>query len=71
MVDDDNGWIEYKLFIKDKLNQHTDQLGDIADKLEKVRAEIEVLKVKSGIWGFAAGLLAVLTYLLISFVGKQ
>lgn len=62
-----NGWQEYQRLVLDKLDGHTKGLKCLDEKVTGVRLEVAALKVKSGLWGAAAGLvpaLGILLYLL-------
>ena len=54
----ENGWREYQRLVLFQLEGHTARLEDIDRGLERVRLEIAMLKLKSGLWGAAAGALA-------------
>ena len=55
----DNGWDEYQLLVLDRLNSHTEQLKIISSRMEDMRVEIALLKVRSSIWGAVAGAITV------------
>jgi tetrahydromethanopterin S-methyltransferase subunit G len=48
---------EYKLLIMDKLDVLDKRLERLDEKLDKARHEITALKVRSSMWGAAAGAL--------------
>lgn len=72
----DDGWNEYKRLILSELERISDSLSDIDEKMDnkiinevaKLQVEIAMLKVKSGIWGALAGVIAAISILLLSFL---
>lgn len=54
----ENGWREYQRLVLFQLQGHTERLERIDQSVESLRLEIAMLKLKSGLWGAAAGALA-------------
>jgi hypothetical protein len=59
-----NGWAMHQLMVLDKLEVQGDDIAKLRTELKEFRIvmaeDISSLKVKSGVWGFAAGLLPAL-----------
>ena len=56
---DDNGWPEYQRLVLAELQRHGVWLAALDQKLDDLRVEVAMLKVRSGLWGAVAGLVAV------------
>jgi transcriptional regulator with XRE-family HTH domain len=52
-----------------ELNQLNSDLREVSRDITNMKVEIGRLQVKAGVWGFSAGLFAVLIVLLLHFVG--
>ena len=63
-----NKWPEYQELVLKMLEDHSEGLEGLREDMTKLRIEVAMLKVKSGIWGAAAGLIAVATYLAFAFL---
>ena len=59
-----NGWAQYSKLVMLKLDEHQKLLETMNIELTKIHVEIAMLKVKSGIWGFAAGAIPALFIIL-------
>jgi len=59
-----NGWNEWSRHVLSELKRLNDAYEAIDGKLNRVRTDIAVLKVKSGVWGFMAGTVPGLTVVL-------
>jgi len=74
-ADGSNGWPEYKVFITEKLEEHSSKLQDIYGKVSKIGEDVAVLKVKiglsHGVWGAVGGLLAIIVYLFVAILSKH
>lgn len=62
MPDEQGGWGEYRMLILQELKQLHEEVREVKSsvqalswKLSAVEAQIAVLQVKSGMWGFCAG----------------
>lgn len=51
----ENGWEIYSKMVLGDLKRINDQVEDLATKVDKLSIAVEVLKVKSTIWGAVAG----------------
>jgi len=50
-----NGWNEWSRHVLAELIRQNEVIERLTDKCEDIRIEVAMLKVKAGIWGFAAG----------------
>ena len=66
-----NDWSEYEKLVLAELERHGKLISEIDDKIGNIRVEIAMLKVKSGIWGAAAGLISVLVFVLYEVLSKN
>jgi len=66
-----NNWSEYQKLVLAELERHGSLISDIDGKISDIRVEIAMLKVKSGVWGAAAGLVSVLVFLLYQMLSKN
>lgn len=62
MPEEQGGWGEYRMLILQELKQLHEEVKDVKSsltalsfELSAVKAQIAVLQVKSGVWGFFAG----------------
>ena len=62
---DDNGWNEHKKLIMFELAQLQKAVGDISTKLDGIKTDIVILKVKAGVFGLLAGAIPVAIALLM------
>lgn len=63
MNEANNGWNEYQNLVLNELKRHNELIEDLREEIGLVKTEIATLKVKSGIWGFAAGAIPLIIYL--------
>lgn len=61
-------WSEYQKLVMAELERHNEVLEGLSKQINDIHIEIAMLKVKSGLWGAAAGFLAVALQMIISFV---
>lgn len=59
----ENGWGEWSKHVLKELERLNDCYGGLQKEVQKVRIEIAMLKVKSGIWGGLAGLIPVVLFI--------
>ena len=59
-----NGWGQYSKLVMLKLDEHQKLLETINGELTKIHVEIAMLKVKSGLWGFAGGAVPLAVFLI-------
>lgn len=62
-------WEQYQKLVLQKLQEHSHQLEDVAEDLNKIQIEIAMLKVRSGLWGLMAGSLSGGILLLVQLLG--
>jgi len=65
-----NGWKEWQRYVLKELKRQSESQERIRLELGVVREEIATLKVKSGVWGAAAGLATAGVALAIAVVSK-
>lgn len=68
MVELPNGWNRHEKLVLDALVRIERKVDDQAEAMVKMRVEIAMLKVKSGLWGAAAGFLPALIVMGAIFV---
>ena len=79
LISPQNGWSEYRRLVLSELERlHKGQLElrneiaqlrrDTATELAKVRSDIAMLKIKSGVWGAAAGLIPAIIAILLTLM---
>jgi hypothetical protein len=61
-----NDWNEWRKLVLHELETHSSDLKEIRENVSKVKTEIAMLKVKSGLWGAVAGMIPVIILLLIN-----
>ncbi len=63
-----NGWPEWGKFVLKELERLNACYDALVIQNQKMQVDIAMLKVKSGVWGFAAGLLPSLAVLILWIV---
>lgn len=71
MPSDSNGFSEYKRLIMDTLERHEEMHNETQDTLEGIRQDIASLKVRSGLWGAAAGAIPALVILILLYLESR
>ena len=66
-----NNWSEYQKLVLAELERHGSLISEVDQKITDLRVEIAMLKVKSGVWGAAAGLVSVMVFLLYQLLSKH
>ena len=66
-----NDWSEYQKLVLAELERHGSLISEVDQKITDLRVEIAMLKVKSGVWGAAAGLISVMVFLLYQLLSKH
>lgn len=61
----DNGWTEWSKHVLLELKRLDAGVTALGEKMDKMRTEIAVLKVKAGVWGAVAGMVPVAVYMLM------
>lgn len=65
------GGIEERISdLKEDIKELKDKISNIYDVVNKIDKEVVVLKVKSGVWGFLAGLIPALIAFIYWIVNK-
>jgi len=70
MAPDTNGWSKAELYVMDKLDTHTQILIKMDTKQDRMSEDLAGLKVKAGIWGAMAGILAGIGVAIMSWFSK-
>ena len=66
-----NNWSEYQKLVLAELERHGSLISEVDQKITDLRVEIAMLKVKSGVWGAAAGLVSVMVFLVYQLLSKH
>ena len=64
MVVENGDWREYKKLVIIEIDRLSEHIGSLEGKIDHLRGDVVMLKVKSGIWGLFAGLIPVTIALL-------
>jgi len=59
MAEENGDWREYKKLVISEIDRLSDHIGSLESKIDNLRSDVVMLKVKSGIWGLFAGLIPV------------
>jgi len=59
MVNENGDWREYKKLVISEIDRLSGHIGSLESKIDSLRSDVVMLKVKSGIWGLFAGLIPV------------
>ena len=59
MAEENGDWREYKKLVISEIDRLSDHIGSLESKIDNLRGDVVMLKVKSGIWGLFAGLIPV------------
>ena len=59
MADENGDWREYKKLVMSEMERHSGHLCRLEKKIDNLRNDVVMLKVKSGVWGLFAGLIPV------------
>ena len=70
MAEDTNGWSRSELFVREKLDEHSNKLDHIDDRLRTMAEDIIALKVKAGMWGLMGGAIPVALLLIKELLSK-
>lgn len=63
-------WGKYQRLVLAELERHNRWLASLDSKLDDLRVDMAMLRVKSGLWGAAAGLAAVAVMLGVQAVTR-
>ena len=59
MANDNGDWRDYKKLVISEIDRLSGHIGNLESKIDHLRGDVVMLKVKSGIWGLFAGLIPV------------
>jgi hypothetical protein len=59
MAEENGDWREYKKLVISEIDRLSDHIVGLEKKIDHLRGDVVMLKVKSGIWGLFAGLIPV------------
>lgn len=67
----ENGWSEYKNKIEYQLTELNAGYKEIVQEIRKIREDLVMLKVKSGLWGATAGfILSLIVGIITALIAK-
>lgn len=77
--DEGNGWVEYRRLILSELERINLALREIDEKIDgkligevaKLKVDIGMLQVRSGIWGAIAGVVTTVSFILAALLGGK
>lgn len=59
MAETNGDWYAHKKLVMSELDRISDKIGGLEKKIDMLRSDVIMLKIKSGIWGLVAGLIPV------------
>ena len=59
MTETNGDWYAHKKLVMSELDRISDKIGGLEKKIDMLRSDVIMLKIKSGIWGLVAGLIPV------------
>jgi len=59
MANENGDWRDYKKLVISEIDRLSEHIGNLESKIDHLRGDVVMLKVKSGIWGLFAGLIPV------------
>jgi|TARA_Y100000310_G_scaffold253900_1_gene260900 hypothetical protein len=65
MVDENGDWREYKKLVISEIDRLSSHIGNLEKKIDHLRSDVVMLKIKSGVWGLLAGLIPVTIAMLV------
>ena len=65
-----NGWTQYQKLVLAELERLSESQKSVLDEVSKLKVEIAMLQVKSGVWGILGGLIPVLILILLDSLRK-
>ena len=66
-----NSWNEYRKYVTDKLDEHSENFGEVFKRLGNIEVAIAALKVKAGVWGALAGAIPVAITIIVWLIVKK
>jgi len=63
-----NGWSEWSKYVLKELDRLNTCLTEVNNNVTEIKVEIATLKVKSGLWGAAAGTIPVVIAIAIALI---
>ena len=61
----ENGWNENAKLVLHELSRNHEDHKEIFEKLNEIATSVTILKVKAGAWGFLAGAIPTIAYILL------
>jgi len=68
--DNNNSWDAWRRLVLDKLDQNSADHKAIVEDMHRIQLDIARLKIKSSLWGAAAGMLPALAVLIWQLLGR-
>ena len=68
MTTKDDGWAEHSMYVRKELTRLSDGQDCIVQKINDLRIQVAMLKVKSGVWGAAGAMIPIALLLLLQYV---
>ncbi len=59
MAEENGDWREYKKLVISEIDRLSGHIVGLEKKIDHLRSDVVMLKVKSGVWGLFAGLIPV------------
>jgi len=63
-------WHEYRRLVMDHMTKTDKKLEAISNRLSRIESELSELRVKSGVWGAIAGVVATISVILVAIYAK-
>jgi len=63
-------WDEYRKFVVEKLDAHSDHFAEVFERLGRIDVELAQLKIKAGVWGLLAGAIPITITIIVWLVVK-
>lgn len=65
---ENNGWAEHSIYVRKELTRLSDGQDCIVQKINDLRVQVAMLKVKSGVWGAAGAMIPIAVLLFLQYV---
>ncbi len=65
---DNNGWAEHSMYVRKELTRLSDGQDCIVQKINDLRIQVAMLKVKSGVWGAAGAMIPIVLLLVMQYL---
>ncbi len=70
MAKENNGWAEHSIYVRKELTRLSDGQDCIVQKINDLRVQVAMLKVKSGVWGAVGAMIPIAVLLILQYVKK-